>query len=93
MGSRVSPAPAWGEKGTMYVNKYQQGGDGDGCSVPLEKGGGLVRTASACLGLTARCLLPSWATHADLSNPRTTLEAHATGLILQTGVTEAQRDE
>ena len=52
-----------------------------------------MRPASACLVLTACWLLPSWATDADSSNPPTTLEAHATGLIFQAGVTEAQRDE
>lgn len=52
-----------------------------------------MRPASARLVLTACWLLPSWATDAGSSNPPTTLEAHATGLILQAGVTEAQRDE
>ena len=56
MGSRVSPAPAWGENGTMYVNKYQQGGDGDGCSVPLEKGEGwLGQPVPAWGSLHAAC--------------------------------------
>ena len=48
-------------------------------------GGGLVRTASAYLVLTACWVLLSWATDADPSNPPTTSEACATVLIYRLG--------
>ena len=71
--------------------KYQYGGDGNGCSVLSGRRAG--EDSQAYLVLTACWVLPSWATDADPSNPPTTSEARATVLILQTGVTEAQRDE
>lgn len=52
---RVSPAPAWGEKGTMYVNKYQQEAMVTAARA-FREGGGWWH--SQCL-LGAHCTLPA----------------------------------